>query len=136
MPHVGVVASVIAEKKNDEDRGQVGAGDGGGDAGADYAEHREARMAEHEKVVADGIDEVGGDECEGYGANEVHTLERTAKREVEKQGYEAEGEGEHVGAGEEGDVGGDAQPIEEMWKRPDCGKEGRRDGEAEIDAID
>src|SRR5260221_9560192 len=93
-------------------------------------------MAENEEVVADGIDEVCSDECERYGADEVHALERAAKCEVEKQGYEAEGQGEHIGAGEDGDVGGDAQSIEEMWKRPDRGEEERRDGKAEIDAVD
>src|SRR5260221_6059395 len=93
-------------------------------------------MAENEEVVADGIDEVCSDECERYGADEVHALERAAKCEVEKQGYEAEGQGEHIGAGEDGDVGGDAQSIEEMWKRPDRGEEERRGGEAEIDAVD
>jgi len=37
LPHIGVVARVVPEKKYDEDCGEIGAGDGGGDAGADYA---------------------------------------------------------------------------------------------------
>ena len=54
--HFGVVARVVPEKKNDQDGGQVGARDGGGDAGADYAEHGKTPVAEDEEIVAEDID--------------------------------------------------------------------------------
>jgi hypothetical protein len=63
-------------------------------------------------------------------------LEGAAEGEVEKKRDQAEGQRVHIGTGEERDVGRDAELVEETGKRPDCGEEKGRDGEAEIDAID
>ena len=134
--HFGVVARVVPEKKNDQDGGQVGARDGGGDAGADYAEHGKTPVAEDEEIVAEDVDEIGGDEGEGDGANEVHPLQGATEGEVEEQGDEAEGQGVHIGAGEDGDVGRDTEAIVEMREKPDRCEQERRKGEAEVDAVD
>ena len=136
LPHVGVIAHVVPEKKNDEDRGEVGAGDGSGNAGADDAEHGKSAVAKDEEIVAEGVDEIGGDEGEGDGADEVHSLEGAAKGEVKKKRHEAECQRVHIRAGKDGDVGGDAEAIEEMRERPDGGEEQGRNGKAEVDAID
>ena len=42
----------------------------------------------------------------------------------------------HIGSGEDGDVGGDSETIEEMGEEPDGDKQQRRDGEAEVDGVD
>ena len=91
LTQVSVVAGVVPEKKNDEDRGEVGAGDRRCDAGADNAEHGESPVAEDQEIVAEGIDEIGGDEGEGDGADQVHALEGAAEGEVEKKREQAEG---------------------------------------------
>jgi len=91
LPHIGVSAGVAPEEKKDEDRGEVGAGNGGGDAGADYAEHWEATVPEDEEIVSEEIDEIGRDEGEGYRADQVHALKSAAEGEVEKQRDEAKG---------------------------------------------
>ncbi len=134
--HVGLVSRVVPEKKNDEDRGEVGARDGGGDAGADDTEHGKSPVAEDEEIVAEEIDEVGGDEREGDGADEIHALEGAAKSEVEEQRDESEGEGVHVGTSEDGDVWGNSEAVVEIGKEPDASEKQGREGGAEVDAVD
>ena len=133
---MGLVSRVVPEKKNDEDRGEVSAGDGGGNAGAYDTERGKAPMAEDEEIVADGIDEIGGDEREGDGADKIHALQSAAEGEVEKKRNEAEGKGVHVGTGKDRDVRGDAQAIKKIGQEPDTDEEQRREGEAEVDAVD
>ena len=130
-----MIARVVPEKKNDEDRGEVNAGDGGGDAGTDYTEHGEAPVAEDQEIVAKEVDEIGGDEGKRDGTDEVHALEGAAKGEVEEKWYESEGQGVHVGAGEDGDIRGDAEVIEEIREKPNGGEKHGSQGKAEIDAV-
>ena len=42
----------------------------------------------------------------------------------------------HIGAGEDSDVGGDAEASEEKGKCPYGGEEQGRDGQAEVDSVD
>ena len=132
----GFVATIVPEEINDQDESEVAAGDAGGDAGAGDAVSGEAEFAVDEDVVAEEIDEVGGDEGESDGANHVHALEGAANGEIEKQGDEAGGECAHVGSGEDGDRMGDAEALEIAGKDPDGNGEKRGDGEAEVDAVD
>jgi len=99
VAQVNVVACVVPEKKNDENCGEIGARDGGGDARANDAEHGETPVAEDEEIVSEEIDEIGGDEGEGYGADQVHALEGASEGEVEKKRDKAESQGVRVGAG-------------------------------------
>jgi len=114
LTHVSVVARVVPEEEDDNNSSEIGARDGGGDAGADHAEHGETPVAEDEKIVAEEVDQIGGDEREGDGADQVHALQRAAEGEVKKKRNEAEGERVHIGAGEDGDVGGNAKEVEEI----------------------
>ncbi len=57
----GVVVSVVPEKKDNQHRSKVGAGNGGGDAGADNPEPGESEVAEDEDIVAEYINDIGGD---------------------------------------------------------------------------
>jgi len=42
----------------------------------------------------------------------------------------------HVGAGEDSDIGGDAEAVEEIGEKPNGGEEHWCQGEAEVDAVD
>ena len=132
----GLVARVVPEEVDDEDEGEVSAGDGGGDAGAGDAEGGEAEFAEDEDVVAEDVDEVRGDEGKGDGADHVHALESAADGEVEKEGEKSGGESAHVGSGQDRDVVGDAEAFEVKREEPDRGCEERSDKEAEVDTIE
>ena len=79
-------------------------------------------MAEDEGIVAEDVDEIGSDEREGDWADEVHPLQGATEGEVEEQRDEAEGQSVHVGAGENGDIGRDAEAIVEMRQEPDRGE--------------
>ena len=87
-------------------------------------------------ALAGEIDDVGRDEGESDGADHIHALEGAAKGEVEQKRNEAEGERTHVGAGEDGDVGGNAKSVEDIGEEPDGEEEEWRESEAEIDAVD
>ena len=132
----GMIVRIVPEEIKDEDGGQIGAGDDGGDAGADDAQLWKAEVAEDEGVVAEEVDDVRGDESERDWADDVHALECAAKGEIEKQGQEAEGEGVHVRAGEDGDVWGDAEEREEPGQQPDGNDQERQENQAEINAVD
>ncbi len=132
----GMIVRIVPEEIKDEDGGQIGAGDDGGDAGADDTELWKAEVAEDEGVVAEEVDDVRGDESERDGADDVHALEGAAKGEVKKQGQEAEGERVHVRAGEDGDVWGDAEEREKAGEEPDGNDQEWQENQAEIDAVD
>ena len=130
------MAGVVPEEIDDEDESEIGAGDAGGDAGAGDAVGAEAELAEDEDVVAEEVDEVGGDECEGDGADHVHALKGAADGEVEEERNEAGGESAHVGSSEDGDGMGDAEAFEVTGNDPNGDGQEGSDGEAEIDAVD
>jgi hypothetical protein len=132
----GLVARVVPEQVDDEDESEVGAGDRGGDAGTSNAEGGEAEFAEDEDVIAKDVDEVGGDESEGDGADHVHALKSAANGEVEKERKKSGGESAHVGSGEDSNVVTDAKAFEVERKEPDRRGEERSDGETEIDAVE
>jgi len=133
---VGAVAMVIPEEIADENESKVGAGNGRGPAGAGDAEGGEAELAKDEDVVAEEVDEVGGDQGEGDGANYVHALEGAADGEVEQQREEADGEGAHVGEGKDRDLGVNAHAPEVEREVPDGDGEDGRERKAEVDAVD
>src|SRR5277367_1899354 len=65
----GAMAVVVPEKVDDEKSGDVGSRDAGSDAGAGNAHCWRAKFAVDEDVVADQVDDVGGDQGEGNGAD-------------------------------------------------------------------
>ena len=132
----GVMAVVVPEEIADEKDGEVGARDGGGDAGASDAESGSAEFAVDEDPVADEVDDVGGDESEGNGAHHVHALECAANGEVQEQRKHADGEGAHVRSGENDDAGFDAHALVKVRKKPNGKREQRSDSDGEIDAVD
>jgi len=132
----GFVVGIVPEEVDDEDESEVSAGDGSGDAGACDAECGEAQLAEDEQVIAKDVDEVRGEESEGNGANHVHALKGAANGEVEKEREEAGGESANVGSSEDGDVVGDAEALEIQGEEPNREGQERRNGEAEIDAVE
>ena len=130
------MARVVPQEINDEDQREVTAGDAGGNAGAGDAIGGNAKFAEDQKVIAEEVDQVRGDEGEGDGADHVHALECAADGKVEEQRQEAGGEGSHVGSGEDGDGVGYTEALEIVGNDPDGNGEKRGDGEAEVDAVD
>ena len=133
---LGFVAGVVPEEIDNEDEREIGARDAGGDAGTGDAEGRAAELAVDEDIVADEVDEIGGDESEGDGANHVHTLECATDSEVEKERNETGGKRAHVRSGEDGDGMGDAEAFEVKRNDPNGNGEEGSDGEAEINAVD
>ena len=131
-----MIFRVVPEKKNNEDGGEVGAGDDRGDAGADDTEHGKAEVAEDKDVIAEEIDEIGSDEGEGDGTDKVHALQGAAEGEVEEKRKQAKGKRVHIRAGEDGDIRGDAEEMEEAGKKPDGEEERRQEKKTEIDAVD
>ena len=87
----GFVAHVVPEKVDDEDESEIAAGDAGGDAGTGNPVGVETEFAVDEDVIADEVDEIGGDERESNGTHHVHTLEGAANSEVEKERDETGG---------------------------------------------
>jgi len=133
---VGAMAMVVPEQVADENKGEVGARDSGGPTGAGDTKGRHAEFAEDEDVVAEEVDEIGGDEGEGNGANHVHALEGAANGEVEKEREKASAEGVHVGNGEDDDAGVDAHAMEVEREIPDGKEEKGKDRKAEVNAVD
>ena len=133
---VGAVAMVVPEKIADENEGEVGAGDGRGPAGAGNAKGGEAELAKDEDVIAEEVDEVGGDQCERDGPNHVHPLHGSPNSKIEQQGEEADGKSAHIGKGEGGDLGVNAHAPKVEREVPDGDGEDGGEGEAEIDAVD
>ncbi len=81
---VGAMAVVVPQEIDDEHGGHVQARECSGPPGADGAHGGRAPFAVDEHPVADGVDDVGGDEREGHDADHVHGLQATAHREVEQ----------------------------------------------------
>ena len=130
------VAGVVPEEIEDEDQGQIAAGDARGDARASDAVSVETELAEDEDVVADEVDDIGSDEGEGDGANHVHALQGATDCEVEKEGDESGGKSAHVGRCKDGDGVGDAEAFVIVGENPYRDGEKGSDGEAEVDAIE
>ena len=97
---IGAMAAVVPQEIDDQDGGHVQARDGGGPAGADGAHGGRSPVSVNKNPVADGVDDVGGDEREGHDADHVHGLEAAADGEIEEQGEESHGESLGVGNGE------------------------------------
>ena len=136
LKEVGAMAMVVPEQVADENEGQVGARDCSGPAGAGYAEGGHTEFAEDENVVAAEIDEIGGDQGEGDGADHVHPLEGAAYREIEEQRKHADGEGAHVGKSQGSDFGVNTHAAKIEREIPNGEGEDRGECETEVDAID
>jgi len=133
---IGAMAVVVPEKIADENEREIAAGKGGGPAGAGDAEGGEAELAKDKNVVAEKVDEIGGDERESDGAHHVHALKGTAHGKIEKKREKANGEGAHVGSGEDGDIVIHTDALETRGDEPDGCDEERRSRKTEIDAVD
>src|ERR1700693_962986 len=97
------MAMVVPKKVGGEKSGEVGARDGGGNAGAGDAEGRESKLAEDKGVIANEVDEIGGDQGESDRANDVHALQSAAEGEIKDQWKKGNGERVHVRKREDGD---------------------------------
>jgi len=135
LPKTGVIAGIEPEKKRDQDSSEIGARDGRGNAGADHAERREAPMAENEKIVAEEIDDVGGNERDGDRPHEIHSLEGAAEGEVEEQGQQADSKRVHIGRGKDSDVRGHAEARKEAGEKESRNEKDRCEKEAEINPV-
>ncbi len=92
VPHAAEAVAVTAfdpPERDDHEESQVAAGDGGGETCAGDAEGGDVDwapgVAEDEEPVADGVDEVRGDERDGDGADVVEGLQVAAEGEVEEE---------------------------------------------------
>ena len=130
------MARVVPKEVDDKVKREVGARDGGCDAGAGYAEGRESEFTEDKEVIPEDVDEVCCDESEGDRAHHVHTLEGAADGEVEKEGKKPGGESAHIGSGENRNVVGDAEAFEVERDEPDRKGQERSDREAEVNAVE
>ncbi len=136
LQEYGAVLAVVPKQINDEHERHVAAGDSGRPAGADRTHIREAPFAVNQNIVAEGIDNVRGNEGEHDGANHVHRLQAAAQREIEKQRQKSDAEGFGVGNCEFDDAGIGADSLVEIAEHPDGNEQKRRERDAEIDAVD
>ncbi len=74
----GAVLAVVPEQIDDKHERHVGAGERRGPAGADDAHVRQAPLTVDQRVIADGIDDVRGDQREGDRPDHVHGLDAAA----------------------------------------------------------
>jgi len=100
------MAAFDPPKGDDHEEREIAAGEGGGKAGSGDSEGWDMDgtpgVAEDEEPVADDVDQVGGDERPGDGADVVEGLEVAAEGEVEEERWCSVVEG-----GEEGNGAGD-----------------------------
>ncbi len=84
-----LVAAFDSQERDDHEECQVAAGDGGCETCSGDSEGRDVNwalgVAVDEEPVADDVDEVGGDEGPGDGADVVEGLQIAAEGEVEKE---------------------------------------------------
>ena len=118
-----VVAAFDPPEGDDHEEREIAAGEGGGEAGSGDSEGWDVDgspgVAEDEEPVADYVDEVGGDECDGDGADVVEGLQIAAEGEVEEERRSAvvEGGEEGDGAGDDVVVDGEAEHEERAQRR-------------------
>src|SRR5579883_1326759 len=132
---LGAVAAVVPKQIADKDERQIHAGKRGGPPGTDDAHGRSAPFAVDENPVEEGVDDVGGDQREGHGPDQIHGLNAAADSEIEEQRKESEGQRLHVRHGEGGNGGVNTKTAEERAEKPKGCHEQRGHGDGEIGAI-
>ena len=98
------MAAVVPEQVADKGESEVSARDRSGPTRAGDAECGKTKLAKDEDVIAQEIDEIGGEQSEGDGAHHVHALESAANGEIKHEREKADGEGAHVGKGQDGNI--------------------------------
>jgi hypothetical protein len=118
-----LVAALDAPESDDHEEREIAAGEGGREAGSGDSEGWDVDgapgVAEDEEPVADDVDEVGGDECPGDGADVVEGLEVATEGEVEEERWSAVVEGFEKGDGAGDDVVVDGEAEHEGWSEDD-----------------
>ena len=95
----------------------------------------EAEVAVDEDPVEGEVDEVGGDEGEGDGADLAYSLKIAAESAIDQQGEGAPVEDADIGAGEGGDGGVDAAAGEDQLRGEHGEHQQRREGERDVDGL-
>src|SRR5260221_4110137 len=130
------MTAVIPKEVPDENESHVEASERGGPSGTDQTHGWGSPLAVDEHPIEEKIDEIGGDQREGYGPDHVHRLDAAAHGEIEHERKEADSQRFHVGNREARDHGIDMKRLQQWAEEPDRGHEQRRHDHAEVNAVD
>src|ERR1051326_6148244 len=133
---LGVVLTVVPEEIANQDSSHVNARNGGGPTGTDGAHGPKSPFPVDQNPVEESVDDVGGDQSEGYGTNHVHGLQAAANGEVEEKWKQTPGERVGVRDSLRHERGVDVNRAEQEGHEENRRGENRSERETEINAVD